>query len=211
MVKLDIQYLSYQQISQRAEEFLLTYHSSKALPVPVEEIVEFKLGVDIVPIPNLQKDFEIEGFTSSDLKAIYVDQFILSERPARYRFTLAHEIGHIVLHKRIFKEIRISSVKSWKTFADLVDPQYYSALEFQGYAFGGLILVPPAELKRLMEKNLPDIKNLIKISKSRNIGRDQYLDYAKEKIAQELAPIFDVSTEVIVKRIEYDKLERLIP
>ena len=94
MGKLGIQYLSYQQISQRAEEFLLTYHSSKELPVPVEEIVEFKLGVDIVPIPNLQKDFEIEGFTSSDLKAIYVDQFILSERPARYRFTLAHEIGH---------------------------------------------------------------------------------------------------------------------
>jgi len=211
MGKLEIQYLPYQQIRQRAEDFLLRYHPSKELPVPIEEIVEFKLGVDIVPIPNLQRDFEIEGFTSSDLKTIYVDQFILSERPTRYRFTLAHEIGHIVLHKRIFKEIRISSVKSWKTFVDLVDPQDYSALEFQGYAFGGLILVPPSELKRLMEINLPDIKHFIKISKSRNIDRDQYLDYAKEKIAQELAPIFDVSTEVIVKRIEYDKLERLIP
>ena len=211
MGKLHIQYLPYQQIGQRAEEFLLRYHPSRLLPVPIEEIVEFKLGVDIVPIPNLQKDFEIEGFTSSDLKTIYVDQFILSERPARYRFTLAHEIGHIVLHKKIFKEIRISSVKSWKTFVDLVDPQDYSALEFQGYAFGGLILVPPPELKRLMGKNLPNIRHLVKISKSRDIDRDQYLDYAKEKIAQELAPIFDVSTEVIVKRIEYDKLERLIP
>jgi len=211
MGKLDIQYLTYQQISQRAEEFLLTYHPSKQLPVPIEEIIEFKLGVDIVPIPNLQKDFEIEGFTSSDLKIVYVDQFILSERPARYRFTLAHEIGHRVLHKKIFKEIRITSVKSWKAFVDLADPQDYSALEFQGYAFGGLILVPPPELKRLMEKNLPNIKNLIKISKSRNIDREQYLDYAKEKIAQELAPIFDVSTEVIIKRIEYDKLEMLIP
>ncbi len=211
MGKLDIQYLPYQQIAQRAEEFLLTHHPSRDLPVPVEEIVEFKLGVDIVPIPNLQKDFEIEGFTSSDLKIIFVDQFILSERPVRYRFTLAHEIGHIVLHKRIFKEIRISSVKSWKTFVDLIDPQDYSALEFQEYAFGGLILVPPPELKSLMEKNLPDIKHLIKISKSRNIEREQYLDYAKEKIAQEVAPIFDVSTEVIVKRMEYDKLDRLIP
>ena len=53
MGNLHIQYLPYQQIGQRAEEFLLRYHPSRLLPVPIEEIVEFKLGVDIVPIPNL--------------------------------------------------------------------------------------------------------------------------------------------------------------
>lgn len=211
MGTLDIQYLPYKQISQRAEEFLLRYHPSRQLPIPIEEIVEFKLGVDIVPVPNLQRDFEIEGFTSSDLETVYVDQFILSERPARYRFTLAHEVGHIILHKKIFREINISSIKSWKNFVELVDPQDYSALEFQGYAFGGLILVPSPDLKKLMERNLPMIKHLIRISKARNIDRNQYLDYAKEKLAQELAPIFDVSTEVIVKRIDYDKLETFIP
>jgi len=71
---------------------------TRVIPVPIEEIAEFKLGVNIIPIPNLQKTFEVEGFISSDLQNIYVDQFILYERPTRYRFTLAHEIGHIFLH-----------------------------------------------------------------------------------------------------------------
>jgi len=38
----------------------------------------------------------MEGFISGDLNVIYVDELIYDQRPARYRFTLAHEIGHDV-------------------------------------------------------------------------------------------------------------------
>jgi hypothetical protein len=97
MLRLNIEYLRYEIITQKAEEFLSRYHPSVTIPIPIEEIAEFKLEVDIVPIPNLRRDFETDGFTSTDLKQIYVDEHLFSEFPARYRFTLAHEVAHIVL------------------------------------------------------------------------------------------------------------------
>jgi hypothetical protein len=57
--------------------------------VDIETIVEFELGLNIFPFPNLQTTFDIEGFISGDLTVIYVDEFIYHQRPARYRFTLA--------------------------------------------------------------------------------------------------------------------------
>lgn len=108
MNKLGVGYLSYGFLAQKAEDFLLRYNPSGLIPIPIEEIVEFKLKVDIVPVPNLQKDFDIEGFTSSDLQNIFVDDYILSERPTRYRFTLAHEVGHIILHKEIFTKVKLT-------------------------------------------------------------------------------------------------------
>lgn len=76
--------LSYEQINEQAEKFLEEHKADKKLPVPIEEIVEFDLGLDIIPFPNLQKDFDIDGFISGDLTSIYVDQFILTypDRPA---------------------------------------------------------------------------------------------------------------------------------
>ena len=65
----------------------------------IEEIVEFDFRINIVPVLGLQREFEVEGFTSGDLKNIYVDEYTYTDRITRYRFTLAHEMGHIVLHR----------------------------------------------------------------------------------------------------------------
>jgi Zn-dependent peptidase ImmA (M78 family) len=211
MNKLGVGYLSYGFLAQKAEDFLLRYNPSGLIPIPIEEIVEFKLKVDIVPVPNLQKDFDIEGFTSSDLQNIFVDDYILSERPTRYRFTLAHEVGHIILHKEIFTKVKINSTKSWISFHENLDDWERSALEFQGYAFGGLILVPPKDLKKSLLENLREVNPLIKICRTRKIPRSEYLKYAKELLASKLVPIFDVSMDVISRRIEYDKLGKFFP
>jgi len=92
--KIEVPYLSYEQIRARANDFLSQYNPSGIIPVPIEEIIEFALKINIVPIPGLQKALETDGFISSDFSTISVDQFVLEERERRYRFTLAHEIGH---------------------------------------------------------------------------------------------------------------------
>ena len=86
--------LSYDDINKRAEDFLREHKRNEILPVDIEAIAEFDLGLNIFPFPNLQKTFDVEGFISGDLDVIYVDEFIYYQRPARYRFTLTHEIGH---------------------------------------------------------------------------------------------------------------------
>lgn len=64
--------LSYADLRRRARDFLRTHHPAGTIPVPIEEIVEFNYRIDIVPLPGLQEAFEVDGFISSDLKAITV-------------------------------------------------------------------------------------------------------------------------------------------
>jgi hypothetical protein len=50
MIKPDI--ISFSEIKRKADEFRLEY-CENIVPVPIEEIVEFKLGIEIRPIPLL--------------------------------------------------------------------------------------------------------------------------------------------------------------
>lgn len=67
-------YLSYDDLRRRARDFLQTYHPSGSIPVPIEEIVEFEYEIDIIPVPGLHNAFEVDGFISSDLKALTVEE-----------------------------------------------------------------------------------------------------------------------------------------
>jgi IrrE N-terminal-like domain len=190
---------SYEELRKRTDNFLRTYNPKGTIPVPIEEIVEFEFGINIVPIPGLHQGFEIDGFISSDLTVISVDQFVYESRPGRYRFTLAHELGHAVLHRRVYEKASISSIKEWKQFVAEIDLQDYEWLEWQAYAFAGLILVPQVPLKKKFAKAVDQAEEAgLSIRKAG--------DVAKLYISSWLAKEFDVSSQVIEKRLDKDKL-----
>jgi len=39
---IDAPFLSYDRLQAEVDDFLQTYHSSKTIPVPIEEIIEFQ-------------------------------------------------------------------------------------------------------------------------------------------------------------------------
>ena len=104
---LNIPWLSPREIRSKAGGFLEQTHPTGAIPVPIEIMVE-RLGVDIVPLPELQANYDIDGTISSDATALYVDEWVSQHRANRYRFTLAHEIGHVVLHSPLFEYVEAS-------------------------------------------------------------------------------------------------------
>jgi len=65
--------------------------------------------------------------------------------------------------------------------------------------------------KKLLLENIAAVNPLIKKTQAQKIPRKQYVAYAKDFLATKLAPKLEVSTDVIIKRIELDKLERFIP
>lgn len=67
----EIPHYSYEDLRKKADEFLREHYPSGEIPIPIEEIVEFDFNVNIVPVLGLQREFEVEGFTSGDLKNIY--------------------------------------------------------------------------------------------------------------------------------------------
>jgi Zn-dependent peptidase ImmA (M78 family) len=193
--KIPVPHLSYEQIRGRADNFLARYNSSKKIPVPIEEIVEFSLCLNIVPLPDLQRAFDTVGFISSDFKSIYVDKFVLENRERRYRFSLAHEVGHLWLHKECLSAFTFKSIEKWKTFQYEIDDESYGWLEFQAYSFGGLVLVPREPLAS-SKKSLE--------AKIRKQGMDATTDAAQEIVSERLAVEFNVSKEVIDKRLQKD-------
>lgn len=194
--------LSYEDINKYAEEFLRKHSADDKLPAPIEEIIEFDLRIDIIPFPELQRSFDIEGFISGDLSCIYVDDFIFLNRPARYRFTLAHEIGHFILHKDLIETIRPKSIADWKDFILNVDEEVYDWLEWQAYTFAGLLLVPRKFLSKDFQQQINVLKDKIELVKFRNLPKDSYQEYVIDAIASKLIKTYDVSRDVLIKRIE---------
>ena len=203
-----------EEIAKHADGFLQKYHKSKSTPVPIEEIIDLDFNIDIIPVPGVQDLCDVEGFISPDFKAIYVDKYVYDNRPYRFRFTLAHEIGHLIIHKEKLSQIEIDptdAVNSWARFLDEIDSRDHSKIEYQGYTFGGLILVPPNNLLEQFNANLPMVEPLVEEAKSMGASRHSYLKYAADHMATILSPIFDVSKDVLIRLIASDKLDQQFP
>jgi Zn-dependent peptidase ImmA (M78 family) len=193
--------LSYDEINKYAEDFLREHKRNEILPVDIEAIAEFDLGLNIFPFPNLQQTFDIEGFMSGDLNVIYVDEFIYYQRPARYRFTLAHEIGHYVFHSDLIASFHPQSVADWKEFVLGIDEETYGWLEWQAYSFAAAVLVPRISLKQNFRKELKLLQPKIDFIRSKGLSVESSQDYIVNAIATKLVGIYDVSADVLNKRI----------
>ncbi|WP_432404857.1 ImmA/IrrE family metallo-endopeptidase [Wukongibacter sp. M2B1] len=126
-VKRGIPRLSKEQIDKRATEFVYSIEKNlplKPKPVPIEEIIECELQLDL-DYKNIDKDKNTLGLTTFDhgfievynkdcdtLQTIEVikgtiiieSDLVDDERlTGRYRFTCAHEVGHWILHRHLFE------------------------------------------------------------------------------------------------------------
>ncbi|MBM4030667.1 MAG: ImmA/IrrE family metallo-endopeptidase [Planctomycetes bacterium] len=214
MDEFPIAYLSYDDLRDRAAMFLAQYHPAGTIPVPIEEIAEVKLRLDIMPVPGLQDalrsdDYGVVGFLTGDLKEIHVDEWIWNHRYNRYRFTIAHEIGHLVLHRDLYQGRDFDSVGSWKTFINSIPDEVHGWYEWQAHAFAGLVLVPERRLRAAMMEHLASVTDRLKREAIpiANV-RDTVWDIILDLVARE----FQVSVEVIQRRAEKDSLrEGLLP
>jgi Zn-dependent peptidase ImmA (M78 family) len=155
--------------------------------------------LDIIPTPGLHKGFDIDAFITSDLTSIFVDEFVYDSRPGRYRFSLAHELAHLLLHKDIFSRLRFSTIAEWKKVITEFPEKEYGYLEWQAYALAGLILVPPDPLAGEFEKAVAHLYQV-------GLSLETATEPARCMIEGALAEYFAVSTAVIGKRVGYDNL-----
>ncbi len=185
--------LTYQDVANAANNFLKTYHSSLKLPIPIEEIVELKMNIAIVAVPGIKKLLGIDAFISSDFTQITVDENSLLKFTKRTRFSIAHEIGHLILHKDWYEKYGPKDFEDYLTFYDRIDNKVYKYMEIQAHTFAGLVLVPSSLLF-----------NELKI----RIGKIPHLEIPEILIpvAQDLLEIFEVSGEVMFRRLQKEKI-----
>lgn len=181
-----IPYLSKDEIAKRAREVLDKYWDSN-LPVDVEMLCD-RMGVSILPVPNLAKTFYIDAFISADFKTIYVDNHEFEKESHRYRFSVAHELGHFVLHRKYYPA-GTGDLRKWLKISRSIANNY---AEFQANYFAGNLLVPENDLVRILNDEFAG-------SFAKN-----YWDASPRELWEALKNVrksFQVSDQVIARRM----------
>jgi Zn-dependent peptidase ImmA (M78 family) len=109
------------------------------------------------------------------------------------------------LHAEIYAQLKFSDIAQWKTvLCDEVGEKDYGKLEFQAYAFAGLILVPPLSLAERF-------RAAIALAESKGFTVKTDSDVARDAVESYLSREFVVSRDVIRRRLAYDKLWETLP
>jgi len=169
----------------------------------MEKIVEQRLGLNIEPVHSLLDEFGIDAFLKLDLSGIVVDHdcFMKERFQNRVRFSFAHEVGHFILHKEIYKKIPFTSPKEWKHFVLSMADKEYRNFEWQANEFAGRLLVPREKLIAEIEKIYRTIEQS---------GMLRYLSDDPGAVLSRVSPVickpFGVSENVIERRVEREDL-----
>jgi hypothetical protein len=135
-------------------------------PVPAEEILECHLELDFG-----FEDLEDAGLGADALGAMWVherkvrvdsslDPTVFTEREGRYRFTVAHEVGHWQLHRHLF----LADANQDPLFGGASEPSVVcransrkAPIEWQADAFAAHLLMPKEMVARAWRRSYGDL------------------------------------------------------
>jgi Zn-dependent peptidase ImmA (M78 family) len=202
MGAVQVKRLTDHQLRQAADSFLARTNPTGKIPVDIEGIVELGHKIDIVPVENLRASGH-EAYTVRSRKMIYLDKHVyMRDDPNRRRFTLAHEIAHIELHRSIFEVADYNSIDEWKLFLASIPDGDIRELELQAYMFAGLILVPSSRLSAEYTRVEEKLKSMGRSVESLPPG-------PLLQVAKHLGGVFQVSHECIHRCAVRDNLWKL--
>jgi len=196
--------LSMSQIRCIAEEFRHEYIFSDDIPVNIEQIIEDTKGISVIPLEGLHDDCDMDGIISKDLKYIYIDEdyYNRDKYYKRVRFTIAHEVGHLVLHRQIIDGLSWDSEEDWKRFRQNLQKDALGWFETQASEFAGRILVPVDKLTELFLQARTEVTKMYTNWNSPKIDDDTLFNLASPLIA----PKFGVSEDVIERRLRKENV-----
>jgi len=200
--------LTFKRIRSMVEDFRKkNVENHDEIPVNIEDIIERTLKLNIQPEFGLLEQSKIEAFLSNDLTTIFIDseRYYSDVQEKRTRFTLAHEIGHYVLHSSVYESLEFTDVQNWIEFCQRVDQEALDWYEIQASEFAGRLLVPLPKLQEEVEKLRSKISDLV--LKLHNDDKNDYdpefvEDYVKETLGRVLSDAFMVSSKSIETRIK---------
>jgi Zn-dependent peptidase ImmA (M78 family) len=200
--------ITQEKIRDETETFRDQHIFSDTLPVDIEHVVEATMGIRIIPIKDLQKSCDMEGFISKDFKSIYVDEFLYTDD--RYyklvRFTIAHETGHLVLHRSTIDNQKFDDDNDWIKFRMGLNDETLGWFETQASEFAGRLLVP---IDPLVEEFKSKRQTVLKKHSSWNAPKLNDDDLFS-MVAPLICSKFDVSSEVIERRLRKENIMNLI-
>jgi Zn-dependent peptidase ImmA (M78 family) len=178
---MNFNYRYHERAIQKAHEVLAKY-SITTPPVPIKEIVKkeglnlmsYDLGDNVSGILVIQNNIGTIGFSPKNSRV-------------RQRFTIAHELGHYLLHKQSKSEVFVDKDFIVKYRSEKVYTPTELRHEQEANTFAAELLMPKSLLKAELAKN--DYQNL-----------------SETEFISAMAKVFDVSIPAMTFRIANSNL-----
>lgn len=197
---MKVKRLTPEEIEIAANTLLRTYGEKFGVisspPVPMDEIAECHLGLDI-RIDNLLQLLRrigalgaiwIEG--KRVMIDVSLDPSIDPSKEGRYRFTLAHEIGHWVLHRLLY----LALSKQSNLFSQEAEPSIVcrdgdsQPIEWQANTFAAYALMPKDMIRNSWERIRGTLEPYVAV--------DEIVALAAKKTMGKLTPSTSIAREM---------------
>ena len=192
------------EIWNQAEELRNLYDTLKVdkLPLDLISFVELDLRLDLIPYDGLKHDFGADAAILADFSGLYIDgeifdriDVIRGSQLNRLRFSIAHELGHLFLHREHFKSANIQTSDHLLDWLNEHDGRKYE-FEREANEFAGRLLVPVETLRECFDRMLPAMDE--------KYGRHTWVSNSeiRSKTAELIAPRFGVHPIAIETRFD---------
>lgn len=187
----EIHYIPVQEIQKQADRFRDS-HWGNEIPVDIELIVERDMNFTLTPVSGLKSKVNIDALLMGNLKEICYDYTAPAKR---IRFSIAHEIGHYIMHKELLQQYCIGTIEEWQNILEVIG-FVWGRIEFQANEFAGRLLVP----RESLINSVKELEGQIQSARNRlpNLTDEEVLPF----ILPALSKKFDVSPDVIKIRFE---------
>ena len=186
------------------EELRRTHDTLKVAQLPLDLIafVELDLRLDLIPYDGLRRDFGADAAILADFSGLYIDGEIFDRIDVirgyqlnRLRFSIAHELGHLFLHREPFEAAGIQTADHLLDWLNDHNGRKYD-YEREANEFAGRLLVPVDVLRECFDRMLPAM--------DAEYGRHAWVANAelRSKTAEMIAPRFGVHPIAIETRFD---------
>jgi Zn-dependent peptidase ImmA (M78 family) len=135
---------SIKEIEEKVNRILEKYYVDKecVFPIDIEGIIEFHLNLTFYIERGISKQFGGETYLALNANRIVVEEdlFVNEKRRSRLCFSLAHEVGHYILHRSLFSSV--SSIEDYIDQLNSIDDRTYNVIEREANIFAGFLLMP---------------------------------------------------------------------
>jgi len=190
----------------RVEEFRHKHLASQIdlLPVDVLTLAEIDLRLGIIPFDGLFKKYKADAAITHNCEGLYVDEeaYVLWEKGApwkqyRLRFSVAHELGHYVLHREKAEQQKFRSLDEFFWWTRTNGGEKHP-LEQEANEFAGRLLVPRGRLENHFSRMVERIES---VTPNWRMSIDSL-----ENFASNINKIYGVNSEVIEVRLKREGL-----
>lgn len=202
---MNVTFLENETIWRAADDFRATkeFCGHATPPIDVFYLVDVIMRFDVIDIPDLFSDLRMDAAIVSTERTIYVDRDAMQgwDRRDRWvekrlRFSVAHELGHFILHRDYLADIHFSNFNQFKRL--ISDHRRNNRWEDQADEFAGRFLVPPDILRDEYDR-----------FQQRMAAADpswSEVEGMRSHVAKKLAPRFGVNYQVIETRFDHERI-----